>query len=73
MSKSTDKSFKSYGNHTLSVIGTFKTEVNAGPIKSMAEFFVVKESGKTMIGFETGKNLAYYGSVSKKLVKSKAL
>lgn len=55
MLKNTDKTFKSYGNHPLSVIGTFKVEIDAGKTKTMAEFYVVKEAGKTLIGLKTGQ------------------
>lgn len=56
MSKSTNKNFKTYGNHSLSVIGR-NAEIDGGKTKARARFFVTKEPGKTLIGSDTSKEL----------------
>lgn len=49
----TDKSFKSYGNHPLTVIGVFEAIINIADKSAKADFYVVKDFGKTLIGYET--------------------
>lgn len=55
--KGSSKSFKSYGGHALTVIGVFTAHIKAGSNETTAEFYVMKDVGKILIGRETATRL----------------
>lgn len=55
--KETDKEFKAYGGHKLTVLGTFMAELKIGNKRSMAKFYVIKGEGKLLIGRNTAEQL----------------
>lgn len=73
MLKASDKSFNSYGENPLHVIGTFEAEIIIGPHATKAKFYVTKQKGKPLLGLVTGKMLkvikigldAYVNSIEK--------
>lgn len=54
-SKDVTHSFKSYGGHPLTTLGTFKALIETKFNSCVAEFIVVKDYGKVLIGYQTGK------------------
>lgn len=55
--KESEKVFKSYGDHTLSILGVFEAEIQVAENNVTADFYVIKESGKFLIGRETATKL----------------
>lgn len=52
--KTTDRKFTAYGGHSLTVVGVFEAFVETTHQKRLADFYVVKDYGKILIGYETG-------------------
>lgn len=46
-------SFKAYGGQSLAVVGVFSSEIKLGIKTAIADFYVVKETGKILIGRDT--------------------
>lgn len=46
--------FKSYGNFKLTMIGSFKAKIETSCKECVAEFCVLENYGKILIGYETG-------------------
>lgn len=55
--KGSNKVFKTYGGHVLTVLGVFEAHIQAGNNEVMAEFYVMKEPGKLLIGRDTATKL----------------
>lgn len=51
--KDTDKVFKAYGGHPLPVVGMFEAQIEVNGKQTNAEFYVIKEKGQFLIGWET--------------------
>lgn len=51
--KGSDKVFKSYGGYRLTIIGTFDTKIEISGKQTAAEFYVIKETGKVLLGQDT--------------------
>lgn len=51
--KETDKQFRAYGGKELKLLGVFKAEIKVADKIEIAEFYVVDESGKILLGRET--------------------
>lgn len=51
--KTTDKTFKAYGGHKLTIIGVFETTLEVATKTIVADFYVVEDFGKILIGYET--------------------
>lgn len=52
--KGADQSFKSYGEHPLTTLGIFEAVIETKYKSISAKFYVVKDYGKVLIGYETG-------------------
>lgn len=52
--KEVDQSFKSYGEHPLTTLGIFEAVIETKYKSISAKFYVVKDYGKVLIGYETG-------------------
>lgn len=52
--KGDDQTFKAYGGHPLTVVGVFKALIETAHNCRVAEFFVLKDYGKVLIGYDTG-------------------
>lgn len=48
--KETDKSFKAYGDHSLTVLGVFEATLSVGNRNINADFYVIQGDGKVLIG-----------------------
>lgn len=55
--KETDKIFKAYGGHTLDIVGVFDSIIEVAGIAIVAEFYVIKGTGKFLVGRVTSKAL----------------
>lgn len=55
--KETDKIFKAYGEHTLDIVGVFDSIIEVAGIAIVAEFYVIKGTGKFLVGRVTSKAL----------------
>lgn len=55
--KYTDKTFKAYGGHTLEIVGVFMAVIEIGPRTENVEFYVIKGTGKLLIGRDTAERL----------------
>lgn len=53
-----DRSFKAYGGHQLTVLGTFEATLAVRNKKNKAKFYVVKGVGKPLIGRDSAKELS---------------
>lgn len=53
----TDKQFKAYGGHSLIIIGVFEAEIEIADKSILAEFYVIKGTGKLLVGRETAEAL----------------
>lgn len=51
--KKTEKTFKAYGGHELTVIGVFEAILDITGKTTTTDFYVVKDFGKVLIGYET--------------------
>lgn len=49
-----DHEFKSYGEHRLTTIGSFTAKIETRYSSQIANFIVVKDYGKALIGYQTG-------------------
>lgn len=47
-------SFKAYGGHPLSIVGVFEANIQTAYKSCTADFYVLKDYGKVLIGYETG-------------------
>lgn len=52
--KDADQGFKAYGGYPLTVVGTFKAKIETTYNSCVADFYVLKDYGKILIGYETG-------------------
>lgn len=52
-----ERELYAYGGRKLDVVCSFVTNVCAGKVKVPAEFIVVKQAGKCLLGFETAQQL----------------
>lgn len=52
--KTVDRKFTAYGGHSLTVVGIFEAFIETTHKKRLADFYVVKDYGKILIGYETG-------------------
>lgn len=52
--KEVDQGFKAYGGYPLTVIGTFKAKIETAYNSCVADFYVLKDFGKILIGYQTG-------------------
>lgn len=52
--KSVERSFTAYGGHPLTTVGMFEALIETAHAKRLAGFYVVKDYGKILIGYETG-------------------
>lgn len=52
--KAANRTFTAYGGHLLTVIGIFEAFIETPHNKRLANFHVVKDYGKILIGYETG-------------------
>lgn len=52
--KADDRKFTAYGGHSLTVVGIFEAFIETAHKKRLADFYVVKDYGKILIGYETG-------------------
>lgn len=55
--KECGKVFKAYGGYQLTVLGSFKAEVEVNDKKMTTEFFVMEEAGKFLLGRDTAMAL----------------
>ncbi|XP_055858008.1 uncharacterized protein K02A2.6-like [Episyrphus balteatus] len=46
--------FKAYGGHPLTVMGVFESSIETKHKCCLADFYVVKDYGKALVGFQTG-------------------
>lgn len=53
----TDKQFKSYGGHALTFVGLFEAKIQTGNKEIKGDFYVVRDYGKILIGWETAMAL----------------
>lgn len=53
----TDKNFTAYGDHPLSFVGIFEAEIRTTQKKKTADFYVFKDYGKILIGYDTATAL----------------
>lgn len=56
-STSTNVHFNAYGDHPLTIVGVFVAEIKTTKHHMNAEFFVVKDYGRVLIGYDTGISL----------------
>lgn len=49
-----DQEFKAYGGYPLTVLGVFFAKIETRYKTMMAKFYVLKNYGKTLIGYQTG-------------------
>lgn len=49
----TDRTFTAYGGHTLTTVGIFSAVIETAHKQCVAEFYVVKDYGKILIGYDT--------------------
>lgn len=49
--------FSAYGDHPLTLVGVFEAEIKTTKHRMNAEFFVVKDYGRVLIGYETATSL----------------
>lgn len=52
--KEASQSFKAYGGHPLSIVGVFEATIETEFKRCIADFYVLKDYGKVLIGYETG-------------------
>lgn len=52
--KAVERTFTAYGGHSLTVVGIFEASIETAHQKRLADFYVVKDYGKILIGYETG-------------------
>lgn len=52
--KETDRTFTAYGGHPLTIVGIFTATIETAHKQCVAEFHVVKDYGKILIGYDTG-------------------
>lgn len=52
--KEADQSFCAYGGHPLTTVGVFTATIETAYRHRTADFYVVKDYGKILIGYETG-------------------
>lgn len=52
--KSTNQSFSAYGGHPLSIVGIFEAKIETPYKQHVADFYVLKDYGKILIGYDTG-------------------
>lgn len=55
--KETDRSFTAYGGHPLTVVGIFTATIETAYKRCTAEFHVMKDYGKILIGYDTAISL----------------
>lgn len=51
--KKTDRNFKAYGGQCLDVIGMFRASISVQNKQMLADFYVVREKGKILLGHDT--------------------
>lgn len=56
-STSANVQFNAYGDHPLTTIGMFEAEIETTKHRMNAEFYVVKDYGRVLIGYETATSL----------------
>lgn len=49
--------FSAYGDHPLTLVGVFEAEIRTTKHRMNAEFYVVKDYGRVLIGYETATSL----------------
>lgn len=52
--KDADHEFKAYGGHPLTVVGVFETKIETAYKNCVADFYVLQDYGKVLIGYKTG-------------------
>lgn len=52
--KATNQSFTAYGGHPLSIVGIFEAKIETTYKQHVADFYVLKDYGKILIGYDTG-------------------
>lgn len=55
--KGSNQTFKAYGGYKLNVLGTFKAEVRIQDKSVEAEFYVIEETGKILLGHDTATEM----------------
>lgn len=53
----TDINFSAYGNHSLTFVGVFEARIETSKAKNDADFYVFKDYGKILIGYDTAMSL----------------
>lgn len=53
----TDINFSAYGNHSLTFVGVFEARIETSKAKKDADFYVFRDYGKILIGYDTAMAL----------------